>query len=317
MHLQPRVLALVWLAILAAVPLCPAPERPLPTGDAVIRARAGDSEIVITTTSRLAGAIHSLTWGGREFIDSVDHGRQLQSASNLDAGGRLIPETFNPTEAGSRKDGAGTTSSSKLLHLIVHRHRLQTSSQMAFWLPPGETSSGHPAKNETVLSNHTLTKRVTIGYRDLPHVIQYDVTFGLPVDERHHLAQFEVVTGYMPTEFDTFLKFNPQTGQLEELSDGPGEQPFPVVLSTADGKFAMGCYSPDRFGEGWSGPGYGRFRFVPEKVVKWNCVFRYQSSSGVQPGDYSFRSFVIVGDQAIVRQSLARLHGLQASGKEE
>lgn len=26
------------------------------------------SEIVITTTSRLAGAIHSLTWNGKEFI---------------------------------------------------------------------------------------------------------------------------------------------------------------------------------------------------------------------------------------------------------
>ena len=89
------------------------------SGDAQIRAKAGPSEIVITTTSRLAGAIHSLTWNGLEFIDSTDHGRQLQSASNFDAGSRFVPETFNPTEAGSRFDGAGPKSSSVLLALTA------------------------------------------------------------------------------------------------------------------------------------------------------------------------------------------------------
>jgi hypothetical protein len=70
-----------------------------PTGNAVIRAQAGPSEIVITTTARLAGAIHSVTRDGKEFIDSLDHGRQLQSAANFDCAGRFIPEVFNPTEA--------------------------------------------------------------------------------------------------------------------------------------------------------------------------------------------------------------------------
>ena len=56
------------------------------SGDAVIRAPAGNSEIVITTTSRLAGAIHSLRWNGKEFIDSFDHGRQLQSAAKRSRG---------------------------------------------------------------------------------------------------------------------------------------------------------------------------------------------------------------------------------------
>src|SRR5205085_4632706 len=86
-----------------------AADAPPPAGDAVIRGKAGPSDIVITTTARLAGAIHSLRWNGQEFIDSADHGRQLQSAANFDGGGRFFPETFNPTEAGSRKDGAGPT----------------------------------------------------------------------------------------------------------------------------------------------------------------------------------------------------------------
>lgn len=278
-------------------------------GEAEIRARAGKSEIVIRTTSRLAGAIDSLTWDGMEFIDSFDHGRQLQSASNLYSGTPYHGETFNPTEAGSRSNGAGPTSTSRLLHLTADGNELQTTTQMAFWLRPGEKSGGHPARNTSPLSNHLLTKRVRIGIEGLPHVIQYDATFSLPVGERHTMAQFEAVTGYMPARFSRFLAFESSTGKLVPLSDGPGEQSRPVVLSTPDGKYAMGVYSPQQPSPGWKNAGYGRFRFSPQKVVKWNCVFRIRDRErGIEPGDYSFRSYVIVGDLETVRQSLVTLH---------
>ncbi len=279
-----------------------------PSGNSSIRAPLGSSEIVITTTERLAGAIHSLTWNGQEFIDSTDHGRQLQSASNFDFNGPMIPETFNPTEAGSVADGAGPSSTSRLLHLIASRNRLQTTTQMAFWLPPDGQSAGHPARNRTALSNHTLTKRVQIGLPELPQVIQYDVTFGLPIDETHRFAQFEVLTGYMPFEFEVFRTFNLKTESLEPLSNGPGEQRHPVVFSTSDDRYAMACVMPDEeFGVGWSGPGYGRFRFDRAKVVKWNCVYRYRQRTGVEPGDYSFRCFVLVGDLERVVDGLMQL----------
>jgi len=277
-------------------------------GNATVRNRLRESEIVITTTNRLAGAIHSLTWNGQEFIDSADHGRQLQSAANFDLGGKFTSETFNPTEAGSRRDGAGETSTSRLLQLIARDNVLQTTTQMAFWLTPDEKSAGNPAKNRTLLSNHLLTKRVVIGYGDLANVIQYDVTFSLPIDERHTYAQFEAVTGYMPDEFHRFLTFNPETKQLGPLSDGPGEQTWPVVLSTEDGNFAMGVYSPDQPSSGFEQAGYGRFRFADQHVNKWNCVFRIRSPDGVKPRDYSFRNFVILGDLQMVRQSMIALH---------
>jgi len=49
------------------------------------------------------------------------------------------------------------------------------------------------------------------------------------------------------------------------------------------------------------GPGYGRFRFESEKVVKWNCVFRVRD--GVPAGDYRFRMGVIVGARDDVEQA--------------
>ena len=105
-------------------------------------------------TSRLAGAIHSVTWNGKELIDSADHVRQLQSAANFDCGWPFIPEVFNPTEAGSRADGAGAKSSSKLLRISVNEVELRTTTRMAFWLAPGERSEGYLALNDRVLSEN-------------------------------------------------------------------------------------------------------------------------------------------------------------------
>lgn len=285
-----------------------APVSPAPRGEGTIRARAGGSEIVITTTARVAGAIHSLTWGGKEFIDSLDHGRQLQSASNLDAGVSPIrPETFNPTEAGSRLDHVGPRSSSVLLEYRAESSSLRTKSRMAFWLAPGEKSGAYPARNKTVVSQHLLAKTVTIGWGGRPHVIRYDVVFTLPAGELHREAVFEALTGYMPPEFEKFWAFDVGTGELAPLSDGPGEQAKPVVLATADGKYAMGIWSPQL------GARYGRFRFTRERVVKWNCVFRPPvASAGLPAGEYPFSQYVVVGDLARVQ---AELQVLTESGR--
>lgn len=280
------------------------------SGDAVLRKQAGASELVIRTTRRLAGAIDSLTWGGKEFIDSTDHGRQLQSASNLDAGSEISDETFNPTEAGSRADGAGPVSSSVLLALRVDGATLESRTRMAFWLKPGETSGPNLAKNTTVVSDHLLAKKVTIGFRDLPQVLDYTATFTLPSGEKHTAATFESLTGYMPAEFSRFLVYDPAIKAPAPLSDGPGEQPLPVILSTESGSHAMGIYSPER-----PAPGYGRFRFKAEKVVKWNCVFRLRKPEGIPPGEYRFRQFVAVGTLEDVTASMRRLHEMFAGRK--
>ncbi|MBN9122458.1 MAG: hypothetical protein J0I06_25495 [Planctomycetes bacterium] len=287
-------------------PTVPAP-APVAFGDSTIRARAGASEIVITTSARNAGAIKSLAWGGMEFVDDFDHGRQIQSASNFDRGKPFVPEVFNPTEAGSMADGRGPTSTSKLLELSAKENQLVTLNRMAFWLKPGEKSQGHPARNTAALSDHYLAKRVTIGHKNLPHAIEYRVTFLVPGGEKHTYAQFEAVTGYMPPAFGTFFRFDAKEGKLKPLGDGPGEQPDPVVLSTTDGKHAMGVYSPDQPSKGFEGAGYGRFRFAAEKVVKWNCVFRLKGPEGVAGGEYQFRCFVVVGTSADCEATIAAL----------
>ena len=277
-------------------------------GEAVIRAPFGGSEIVITTTSRVAGAIHSLTWNGREFIDSWDHGRQLQSAAGFDLTRTRNSETFNPTEAGSSADGRGPTSTSQLLEMHAAGNELRTLTQMAFWLRPGEKSGGQLAENTVALSEHRLAKQVRIGVPGLPNVLDYTVIWTVPAGKAHADAQLEMLTGYMSPAFERFWHFNPATKKLELLSDGPGEQRDPVAFSTADGAHAMGIIAAAPGPAGAVGPGYGRFRFAAEKVVKWNAVYRVHPADGVVlAGEYRARLFVPIGTLADVETALLKL----------
>ena len=273
------------------------------SGDAVLKKQIGKDEASITTTSRVAGAIHSFKFRGKEYIDSFDHGRQLQSASNLNMGKKFIPEVFNPTEAGSEFDGKGPKSSSKLLFLEVKDEELVTKNQMAFWIRPGMKSQGNLAYNAAELSNHLLQKQVRFGFMGLEQVLDYRVTFGVPEKEGHTYAQFETLTGYMPWEFQQFLRWNPEQKKLVPLDKQSGEQPFPVVLATEDGKHAMGVVSL-RKSKNMTGPGYGRFYFPNDKVVKWNCVYRLQDKDGLQAGDYSFRMLVPFGTVVEVENTI-------------
>jgi hypothetical protein len=277
-------------------------------GDEVIRSPAGGSEIVIKATTRMAGAIESLQWGGREFIDDADHGRELQTCWNGNAGVEPIAdETFNPTEAGSLDDGSGATSSSRLVEVHAQGNQLETVCQPAYWLNPRETSGGKPARSQTVLSNDRLRKRVVIGYKNLPHAIDCRLTVSLAPEDRNTQCVIEALTGYMPAEFERFQVFDAKTGQLAPVDDTPGEQPLPLVFSTADGKYAMGVYSPAAEApRDARGPSYGRWRMKEFRVVKWNCVFRLQNPDGLA-GDFGCHVFVVVGSLEDVRGTLVAL----------
>ena len=293
-----------WLLLLPALALAQATAV---SGDAELSGMIGGKPLVIRTTSRLAGAIDSIKWDGVEFIDSHDHGRQLQSALNADVDGVFHVECYNPTEAGSVVDALGPKSTSRLEFLSVKDGVLSTRSRMAFWLAPGMSSHGHLAQNTTLLSNHVLNKKVRIGRPGMDHVLDYKVTFTVPADRPHKYLQFEALTGYMPWSFSEELRFDAKTESLVPLPRQDGEQRDPVVLSTPSGSHAMGIFTPDRPPAGEPPIGYGRFKFEHDQVMKWNCVFRLRQPEPIKPGDYSYQLFVVIGTREDCRRTLAAL----------
>ena len=260
-------------------------------GDREIGKMVNGHFLTISTCDHDAGAICSVTWKGKEFIDDHDKGRQLQSAATFDH----MEELWNPTEAGASQltDGFNPSpSSSYLLGLNQLDTAIVTYTQMAFWNPV----SGK------VRSDHILRKAVSIGYMTIPNVIPYNVRYTIPEGESHFFGKFEHLTGYMPAEFSKFYTYEPKSRVLGVLSDGPGEQPLPIIFSTPDGAYAMGIYTV----AGQCVPSYGRWRHTRDRVVKWNTVCRVDYPSG----EIEFQDFVLIGTLEQVKRGMSVVDGL-------
>lgn len=278
------------------------------------RATVKNDIIAVGASSRTAGAIDSLYWNGREFINSWDHGRQLQVAWSANGWG----ECYNPTEAGGSYDGLGGGSTSLLLGQSASGNVLATTSEPAFWLLPGQDSGAAPcggARNARAVSDYFLHKNVQVGYGGIRHIVQFltqvevpDLANSVPLDS----MTIEAPTGYLGGEFSAFYTWNPATCLLAPLSAGPGEQGLPVVLATPDGSAAMGAWSPDLPSPGFPGAGYGRFAFPDagnpaNATMKWNVVFR---RGATPPGSYNYRTYVAVGSLENVRVALCQVKAI-------
>src|SRR5213083_36638 len=99
-------------------------------GDATIHAPNDvfGSPLSVSTSNQFGGAVSSIKWGGKEYINNYDHGRQLQV--NAQFFNRFC--CYNPYEAGSFEDGKSATSTSKVLSLTLTAsgNRLEATTQM-------------------------------------------------------------------------------------------------------------------------------------------------------------------------------------------
>lgn len=269
----------------------------------MIRGEFKGLPVIVTATERSAGAIESLQWGGMEFLDANDHGRDLQSAISFDG----LTACDNPTEAGASKDGdRPDTSSSLLLYASTANNELRTNTQMAYWYRPGQSDRAcGEARSDTGTglssTHHAKTVRFLPGY---DNVLEHEITFDMP--RPRALAQFEVLTAYMPKSFGTFYAYNVPMNRMQPISDGPGEQDHPVVLATADGEHALGLMTlQSEASTGMVGPGYGRFRYGWQRVTKSNVVFRLENAPA---GPHRFVVYSVLGTLEDVRMTMHQLY---------
>jgi len=281
---------------------------PIALADETITADVFGSPLTIKTNQRFAQAIYSLKWKHKEFLNSHDHGREMQTAATFDGFG----ECFNPTEAGTSNDATGQTSTSVPIWSVSRGNHLTTKTQMAFWLAPGAPypngCGGNPnvqvAQNTEFLSKHTIKKHVTIGFRGLENVIEYKVNYF--VAEAHSASVFEALTGYMPPSFSKFWNVDLKTGTLTKFVPKPMlEMNAPVILSTFCKRYAMGVLAVNSNNPVFSPVVYRGYNFAPEHTTKWDAVF---SSGKIAEGTYSFKIYVVVGSLAQVAQSMKQLH---------
>ena len=280
------------------------------------------SYIYLSTSERMAGAIDSLVWKDKEFINNFDHGRQLQVALSL----RDYGECWNPNEAGSVNDGNGMETTSDLRDIQATRNRLNTTVHAAYWNRAGHRqdfdngiycTKGTLAYNSEDVHPYDIKKVVTLGCFSLNNCIQFDMTaeIGNSPDMPAYtgFAQFESPTAYLNSDFNKVTFLDAVTGcveSFEQANHAPGETDQLVIIHTEDEQHALGAVTRKRppTSSGVPGTSYGYFDYGPsrypnfdEHTYKWTVVTR----EDLKAGDvFEVTSYVCVGSLDMVIRCL-------------
>jgi hypothetical protein len=275
----------------------------------------------IRTRPAMAGAITSLTWKGKEFVNSDDHGRNFQMAAQFNG----HYECYNPTEGGSLSDGgANSPSTSQVTKYTISAPNLfYTNTYAAFWLRPGEgqfapvwgncNSPGKAAVNTTWLSNYIFYKTITAGHV-LQNVIKVYTAVYIP--EAVNEAAIESFVGLMNNaDFPKVMLYNIANGTATVVD--PNGQTWvnsPIILASNDNQYAFGIYNRQLIAPNNPTLGVGHFRWnlIPEYGVNaWSSVFNFGATAG--PYSRSFNNYLVIGTLQDVLNSMATVHNNPSS----
>lgn len=216
---------------------------PVPAGRDVQLTANG---ITLVFAKRLAGAVWNMRWKGHEFVgETMGNGGSMQSALTYDVVVGQSSEEENPTEAGNAHDHGGKTTS-KWLEAARSGTEVFTKARMAYYYPPGEVPLSSQMKAKArgvgVVSDTTISKRVSIGFRGFPNVVNYHITFECP--SSHWFVQFEALTGYMPRAFNKI--YTVRGGKAvahngNNYDSSPPNVAYPVIVAKNE-NVALGVY---------------------------------------------------------------------------
>ena len=179
-----------------------------------------DSDVIVSANGirinlakRLSGGVWTMSWNGHEFVSpEMGNGGSQQSAIALDIPVGHSSEMDNPTEGGRGYHGGVSTS--EWLEARSDGREAFSKQRMGYYVKPGETvESVHQgrvikskARGTGLTSNVVLSKRVSIGYKGFPHVVNNMITFDMP--SVHWFMQMEILCGHMPRAFDKIYTFD-------------------------------------------------------------------------------------------------------------
>lgn len=286
--------------------------------------------ISIVFAKRLAGAAWTMQWNGHDFVGVTEgNGGNMQSALCYDVTAGQSSEEENPTEAGNAKDYGGRTSS-KWMEAARSANEFYTKCQMAYWIPPGTVVPSSPTKARGrgigILSDTYFSKRVTIGYKGFPNVVRYVMRF--ECDAPHWFTQIEVLTGYMPNDFNKLYVVD--RGQAKAVAGqvylkSPPAPALPLIVAKNDavaigvwaesappnGTYAQSpWYTADTVTHSGHRPG----NLQPVRFSKWNVVWhagRQTTKAQRIPSSFQFSVCLVIGSVAECAATIGKLISLK------
>ena len=290
------------------------------SGDSTITATVLGDPLTIKTSSQYAGAISSLRWRNKEFVNDFDHGRQFTTA--FSAFNRF--ECYNAYETGSLADGQGPTSSSRVLSLTASGNKLDGLTQMCWYTHSHDATPGDHCGDPNYwlpcpqyngpLSDYLIHKTVTIGYAGMSNVIEYLTDLWIPEVARK--GELQTVVAVLPYEFANLRSYDVVSKTYRNVRGIGGEDDSVKVLATADGAYALGYYSPELLQPYVTSAGGFRWGFaLPDPVNYPDPTFACAGFGGIDrfdtfngPGYRSNRSYLVIGNLDQVKSTLSDLH---------
>lgn len=271
-----------------------------------------NDHISVSASVRQAAAIDSIFWGGRELINSWDHGRQVQMAVNKFSNPAQA-ECYNPTEAGSLSDYLKPTTTSLLTYADSSSSWMKTESRPAFWLNPSNCGT-----EPSTISNYWFGKDVEMSPKGLPLAVTYRMRIHVPESiGTPNILQMQVPAGFVAGDLNTFYRYDPATNSLQTLSGTAGsETDAAVIVSTANGSHAYGAWvSPESFNGSPVRYAYGNGG-SQDPAYHYNFVIPVVRLSAVSQGTVlQGRAFISVGSLDNVRVTINQLYNLQKTGQ--
>jgi hypothetical protein len=304
---------------------CPAPGTTV-NGNKSISANVLGSTLTISTSDAYKGAITSITWRGKQFIDAADPGRELQTSvfpqPAADVNEADWVECYNPEEADQW---------SKLRSISAVGNVLTARTQLGFYLAPWEygecgghndpsTGLGH-AHNQCTLSNYILEKTVTIGFAGIENVIEYVAKVTIPEE----LARGEIViAAYGPRNLGCDKTYDFRAGRFMGSDDvyycpdtkylATGSSSYPVAMIEGYTGLGMAMYSPELMQ-----PMPDASHPIVNPFLQWvmfpgatpTSVFwgRFVQSTPYHTGEVATRRvYLVLGNLEEMRSALQQLH---------
>jgi hypothetical protein len=208
-----------------------------------------NTPVTVSMSKMFAGAIDSISWRDFEFVNSYDHGRQIQYAWQYGsyATGTVSQPTFeapnaeryNPTEAGTEQNAVGLGTSSRLIsHSFIADNVLTTVTEPAYWKPPNDSYNNYT----TVNSRDILSKTTVVGPSGVSGLIRIDATVtpetGVP--SKAVPTRYEVPSMYISPVLDSFYQVNSTMTALTPIANSK----YPTFSNTVmwDGNPSGGWY---------------------------------------------------------------------------
>lgn len=251
---------------------------------------ATNGTLTMTASAAFGGAVVSLTDGtGNQYVNTADHGREWQTAYQLDGLTADENQAENPTEAGSASDTI--TSSSQIISASAVGNVFSTCVHPAYWIP----------YNGAVVSPDTICKTVTLGYSGISNLIRWDVS--ITTAAPHMTWTVEGVTGYGPELPDLYQQLD--NGSFSEFDsavidlEGETQYALPIIEASADGMQAVGIKTFGTIGEDENAVIY------TAAVDKWDCAWFTQTP--IAAATTSYTCYIAVGTLADVEAAMTQV----------